>query len=206
MQEKQPLDKHTREGFGVKILKKSHRDILSLLNLKCNPSIHGHKFWSTSYLLMDYFTKHRPTLYSKVMEIGCGWGLAGIFCAKNFHAEVTSVDADPEVFPYLQLHAQLNEVEITTLERRFEKFTNKELLDTNLLIGAEVCFWSSMEKPLLKLLREAKKADVDNIVIADPGRPPFLRLAKRCQQEMNAKLLSWHITEPKWVLGHILVV
>ena len=48
------------------------------------------------------------------MEIGCGWGLLGIYCAKKYDSRVISVDLDAEVFPYLELHTRVNDVEIST--------------------------------------------------------------------------------------------
>jgi cyclopropane fatty-acyl-phospholipid synthase-like methyltransferase len=47
-----------------------------------------------------------------VLELGCGWGLVGIACAKTFQAQVTGLDADAAVFPYLQLHAARNGVRL----------------------------------------------------------------------------------------------
>ncbi len=46
------------------------------------------------------------------MEVGCGWGLLSIYCAKNFQAQLTGVDADKNVFPFLKLHAKANGVKI----------------------------------------------------------------------------------------------
>ena len=84
-------------------------------------SIHGHKFWSSSYLLMDYLNDNPPKKKTRILEIGCGWGLTAIYCTKTFDCKVTGVDADKDVFPYLQAHAKLNNVEIDTLHCKFEK-------------------------------------------------------------------------------------
>ena len=43
---------------------------------------------------MDYLGCQGLPEGVKVLEVGCGWGLAGIFCAKHFRAVVTGVDAD----------------------------------------------------------------------------------------------------------------
>jgi len=37
----------------------------------------------------------------RILEIGCGWGPASVFCAKKLNARVTGVDMDKEVFPFM---------------------------------------------------------------------------------------------------------
>jgi predicted nicotinamide N-methyase len=206
VEEAKNSDKHSREGFGVTILKKSHDEIRRLGDRNHHPSIHGHKFWRTSYLLMDYLSKSPPVPLSKIIEVGCGWGLTGIYCAKTFGAQVTSVDADADVFPYLQTHARINKVRVNTLEQRFEHLTTNELTGFDLLIGSEICFWDTMENSVFDLIKKAKDSSVNKILIADPGRPPFMNLVQRCKKTFNARLLEWYTREPKWVYGHILLI
>ncbi len=69
------------------------------------PTLHGHKVWPTSFVLLDYLHQRGVPPQTRVLELGCGWGLVGIACAKMFQAQVTGLDADAAVFPYLQLHA-----------------------------------------------------------------------------------------------------
>ncbi|MEZ5503738.1 MAG: hypothetical protein R3E50_14160 [Halioglobus sp.] len=47
--------------------------------------------------------------------------ISGIWCAKTLGSQVTSVDADPDVFPFLQASAALNGVTTTPLVARFEQ-------------------------------------------------------------------------------------
>ena len=61
------------------------------------------------------------------MEVGCGWGLLGIYCAKKYGARVTGVDIDSEVFPYLNLHAEINQVEISTLKKGYDGLRGNHL-------------------------------------------------------------------------------
>lgn len=155
---------------------------------------------------MDYLSKSPPGLGAKVIDIGCGWGLSGIYCAKVFDAQVTGVDADSDVFPYLQTHARINGVKIKTLTQRFEYLTATDLEGFDLLIGSEICFWDSMEDSMFELIKQAKDLAIDKIVLADPGRRSFMNLAKRCKHAFDAQLLEWYVTEPKWTYGHILLV
>ena len=196
----------SRQVFGVTILKKSHGEIRRLSDENQRPSIHGHKFWRTSYLLMDYLSKSPPETGAKVIEIGCGWGLSGIYCAKTFNARVTGVDADSNVFPYLQTHAKINGVKINTLEQRLEHLSNTDLEGFDLLIGSEICFWDSMEDSMFELIKQAKVLAVDKVVLADPGRRSFMNLAQRCKRAFDAQLLEWYVMKPKWTYGHILLV
>lgn len=155
---------------------------------------------------MDYLAKSPPILCSNVMEVGCGWGLAGIYCAKTFDAQVTGVDADADVFPYLQIHARINGVKVNTLEQRFELLSTAELTGVDLLIGSEICFWDTMQNSLFDLIKQAKDSSVNKILIADSGRPAFMSLAQRCKKAFNGRLLEWYVREPKWAYGHILLI
>ncbi len=206
MQDKTVSSTKSRQAFGITILKKSHAEIRRLGEEHYQPSIHGHKFWRTSYLLMDYLSKSPPVPGARVIDIGCGWGLSGIYCAKTFDAQVTGVDADSDVFPYLQAHARINGVKINTLKQRFERLTDADLEGFDLLIGSEICFWDSMEDSMFELIKQAKALTLDNIVLADPGRKSFMNLAQRCKSAFDAQLLEWYVTEPKWTYGHILLV
>ena len=63
---------------------------------------------------MDYLNDYPPASNTRILEIGCGWGLTSIYCTKKFGCKVTGVDADEDVFPYLEAHAKLNGTKIKT--------------------------------------------------------------------------------------------
>ena len=127
----------------------------------------------------------------RVLDVGCGWGIGGIWCAKRFGAAVTSVDADPNVFPYLDVVADLNGVRTEHLVRRFERITTRELERYDLLIGADICFWDELTAPVANLVNRAIKAGVGEILIGDPERSPFLTMAERCIDRHGGELLEW---------------
>ena len=187
---KQKTDK--RQVYGITILKPSHSGIRALKK-DHEPEIHGEKFWNSSYLLMDYVEQQGLPANPSVMEIGCGWGAAGIYCAKQHQASVVGVDADPNVFPYLQLHAETNEVSIRTRTSRFEKLKKKHLAPHDLILGADICFWDELVDPLYKVIRKAVKAGVRQVIIADPGRSPFDEVCKRCRKKFDAEVKEWEI-------------
>ena len=168
------------------------------------PSRFGFRVWASSWLLMDFFSRLGLEKGSHVMEIGCGWGLAGIYCAKRHDAIVTGVDIDPEVFPYLKLHALLNDVKIKTVNTAFEKLTSEQLENTDLLIGADICFWDAMVEPLKRFISRALAEGVGTVVIADPGRSSFCDLANYFAEDKRGELLSWTAESPGPVQGKIL--
>lgn len=196
----------SQRAYGVKLLTSQHPEIRRLKRESDAPSIHGNKTWGSSFLLMDYLKKHPIPKGSRVLELGCGWGPAGIYCAKKFKARVTGIDADDAVFPYLELHAQENGVEIETRQIRFEKLTRKILSKYDVIIGGDICFWDELALVLEKLVNRAVKAGVKQIILADPGRPPFLDMADRCVDKHCAEFLSWEAKRPRHSTGCLLVV
>jgi predicted nicotinamide N-methyase len=200
------MEKNTREAYGIKFLLSQHKAIRSLKRSSTEPSIHGNKFWGSSYLIMDYLQQHPLKKGSNVMEVGCGWGLAGIYCAKKFQARVTAIDADDAVFPYLHLHAEYNKVHIDTQKKYFEKITTKQLSHYDVLIGADICFWDELADSVFNLINRAIKAGVKKIIISDPEREPFFTLSERCIDKFYAELEPWSVSKPRQARGSLLII
>lgn len=190
---------------GVRFYQSRHTRIRQLKRLH-SPLEFGHRVWSSCWLLMDYLKTLRAPPGLKVMEVGCGWGLAGIFCAKNLQASVTCVDADPEVFPFLQLHAELNQVQIATLSKRYEDLTSQDLDGVELLIGADICFWDEMPGQLIPLIDQALASRVPLILIADPGRSSFAKLTEYCEAKYGASAFTLSVRKPILFSGRILKI
>lgn len=188
------------------VLKKKHHLVRHIDKSLPTPEIHGTKVWGSSFLIMDYLKEHPPTEHSEILEVGCGWGLLGIFCAKAYGADVTAVDADPNVFPYLDAHSIINDVELETLVARYEELKIKDMKGYDMVLGGDICFWDDLIEPLFSMVQKAVKAKVGTIIIADPGRSPFLKLAKRCLKNFNGELLDYSIRKPRKVDGKLLVV
>jgi len=102
------IKKQGRRAFGLTILRSGHPEVQRLQRQGVQPSLHGQKIWRVSFLLMDYLHQRGTNTPARVSDLGYGWELTGIYCAKTFDAEVPGIDADAAVFPYLNLHAQLN--------------------------------------------------------------------------------------------------
>jgi predicted nicotinamide N-methyase len=196
---------HIYQAYGTYLLQTQHR-LIRRLKRVYEPSVHGHRAWSSSFLLMDYLLHNPLPRGGRVMEIGCGWGPASVFCAKRFRSRVTAVDIDKDVFPFLDVLADLNDVQVTPLVSRFESLTIKRLGEEQVLIGSDICFWDSMVKPLLLLIRRALRGGTRRIIITDPGRPTFYELCDQCADEFSLQLHEWYASEPDRYSGEVLEI
>lgn len=192
-------------AHGIRILLSRHPE-LRRLKRHYVPSAHGNRFWTSSWLLMDFLSRRGLPNRTRVMEVGCGWGLAGIYCAKKHGAVVTAVDIDPEVFPYLCLHADINNVKISTMKKGFGGLTAEHLKNIDVLIGADICFWDKMVYSLKRLVNRALRTGVRAVLIADPGRPTFDALAAYFVKKRKAELLEWTTQRPRRIQGRILKI
>lgn len=200
-------DPHTVSSRGLILLRSGHREIRRLKRADHHPSIHGNKIWNSSFLIMDELTRSNTVKQdTHLMDIGCGWGPLALFAAKRFGCRVTAVDADADVFPYLDLHAAINRVAVDTRQCRFEQLTKRKLADVDIITGADICFWDELTPVLFNLIRRALGQGTQRIVIADPGRAPFYTLAERCLGRFNARLATRRTTTPRPLSADLLIV
>jgi predicted nicotinamide N-methyase len=195
-----------RESYtthGVRLLGMSHPRIRELKR-DHSPSVHGHKPWTSSFLVMDYLERYRIKRGARVMEIGCGWGPVSVFCAKRFGARVTGVDIDRDVFPYLRALAKENGVSVRTVRSPFERLTTRRLARQDLIVGSDICFWDELVDPLFNLIRRAKRGGAKRFVLADPGRSPFHELTERCEAAFATQVWEWNTGRPEAIEGEIL--
>ena len=186
---------YERQVFGIRVLRPSHPRLRRLRALHA-PSFQGHKLWNATWLLLSYLEGQPPVDAARIMEVGCGWGLASVYCARVCGAAVTSVDLDPKVFPFLELNADVNDVQIARHEVGFDEVSAPMLGAHDIVIGADICFRSSMIRPLYDLIARALQSGVSRIVLSDPGRMAFRSLASRCVAELGARELAWQVEEP----------
>lgn len=197
---------HVINFNGIKALRSTHPGVRKLKRLNAEHSAHGNKVWRSSFVLMDYLDTYSLPKHSTVLDIGCGWGLSGIFLSRKYQAKVTGIDLDGSVEPFLKLQADLNDCSVTFQRRKFESFTGIELSTFHTVIGTDICFWDEMTRPLFNLIRRAYKAGVKQILIADPGRPPFWELVNLCAEAFDAEVVTRRITAPWKTEKYILVV
>ncbi len=188
---------NTQTLHGVHALRTSHAGVRRLKRQLGGHSAHGNKVWRSSLVMMDYLNDNPLPDASRVMDLGCGWGFGGIFLAKRQRAMVTAVDIDPSVEPFLQLQAASNGIDTVTAltapgqlcfqPGRFEKLSKQQLGSQHTLIGADICFWDELAELLFKLIRRALQGGCQQVIIADPGRPPFWALADHCMAALDGR-------------------
>ena len=196
---------HETEAFGVRLLQARHPELRKLKRTHA-PRIHGIKQWDASWLMISYLEQRGLPEKPRIMEIGCGWGLASIYCSKIHGADVTAVDLDPEVFPYLRLHAGLNRAHVKGLRKNFAHLTTEELRKVDVMIGSDICFWEELKEELRKLILRALGAGVRKVLIADPGRGPFEDLADYFVHHRYGAVGNWSTDRPRRLGGRILKV
>ncbi len=197
--------KKYKQAYGVRLLLSHHPEIRKLKRFNA-PSVHGNKLWKSTWLLVDYLHRRGLPEDLRVMEVGCGWGLLGIYCAKKYGARVIAVDLDPEVLPYLELHARINEVKISFMKKDFDAIRSKHLKEVDLLLAADVCFWDTLEKPLKNLILRALRAEVKQVLISDPGRPPFEEVGEYFVSKRGGEIFDWTAQRPRRSEGRILKI
>ncbi len=126
----------------------------------------------------------------RVLEIGCGWGLLGVYLAKVHSCDVTCTDIDERVLPIAQLHAELNTVAIKTKRASFGELSESFLKSFDLIIGAEVCYSDEIGKDITELVQRAFKGNTKHVLIVDPGRPDFFAYHKYCASNYKTELID----------------
>jgi predicted nicotinamide N-methyase len=188
---------HWIDYLGIKALRSSHPGVRRLKRQqKGYNSAHGNKVWRSSFVLMDYLTTYPPEENTQVLDIGCGWGLTGLFLAKEYGAQVTGIDIDASVAPFLGLQASINDCQIDFQARGFESLSAEELTAFSTIVGTDICFWDELTEPLFELIGLALESGVERLIIADPGRPPFWDLVDLCMQNFAAEVVTRRIYQP----------
>jgi predicted nicotinamide N-methyase len=196
---------HMYQAYGIYLLESKHR-LIRRLRKAYQPSVHGHKTWSASFLLMDYLQHEPLAKRSRVLEIGCGWGPGSVFCASRFKARVTALDIDREVFPFLEVLAELNGVKVEPLVSRFEKVSDEQLSRFDVIVASDICFWDNLVKPLNRFVARALDCGVKRIVVTDPGRPTFYEFCDRVRKRHCVELQEWYATEPEYFAGEVVEI
>jgi predicted nicotinamide N-methyase len=195
------------EFLGVKALRSNHPGVRRLKRQQQGySSAHGNKVWRSSFVLMDYLTTYPPKKNTRILDIGCGWGLTGIFLNKTYGAQVTGIDIDASVAPFLALQAGVNDCHINFQARGFESLSQDELRDYSTIIGTDICFWDELTGPLFDLIELALGAGLERIIIADPGRPPFWQLTDQCINRLDAEVVTRRIYQPWKTEKYILII
>jgi len=109
------------------------------------------KFWEASFVLTDYLLNQKLDPASKVLEIGAGMGVTGLFLGA-FDYPVTLTDYDDDVLELLQENVSRNHLE--TVSVRKLDWLHPDL-DTrhDVICGSEVVYNEMFFDPLLDLFQ-----------------------------------------------------
>lgn len=197
---------HVRSIYGIKILLSKHKILRELARAQSTPRIYGDQVWQSSYVAMDYLSQFPLAPESRVVDVGCGWGLLGIFCAKKYKSDVLLIDADKNVFPYIESHQTLNNVSLESDHAEFKDLDENRFQGQDVVVGADICFWPEQISQLKKMISAALAAGVKKIIIADPGRKTFLQLSKYCEKMYGSRLINWSINGKTSKSSFLLVI
>jgi predicted nicotinamide N-methyase len=199
-----PPEKNSFSTYGIWLYHDKSSQIRRIKK-QVSPSVHGDRHWSSSYVLMDYFTAKPLKKKSRVLDVGCGWGPTSIFLANN-GCEVTGLDVDADVFVFLQAQAALNDVSVATRQGAMRSMKKTDLAKYDVIVGGDICFWDELTDEWFAMLKRAAQAGVKKLILADPGRSPFFALIDKCIERWPVEVLSWYSLEPKRFSGTLLVV
>lgn len=192
-------------AYGLRVLSGNDKNLMRLRKT-VRPLEHGHKIWASSWMLIDYLQTYQPDLQVRVLDFGCGWGVTGIYCAKEFEAAVTWADIDAAVLPYLNLMAESNKVDVNFLNLGVEQVRRPLLRNIDMVVASDICFCDTLIDPLRRLINRAKAACVKQILISDPGRWPFEELADHFLNQRGVELIEWQSRIPRKTEGKILKI
>lgn len=184
-------------AYDLFALKAEHPLIDYLMEEGEEPLLHGTRVWQSGWLAIDWLVRHPLPPRGRVVDVGCGWGLLGIHCARSTGSRVLAVDIDPRVGPFLDLHARINEVRVRPRFGGIESLKDRDLAGLTLLAGADICFWNELVRPLYDLIGRALDHGCTRVLLADPGREPFENLAERCVRDFGGRVFDHHIHRPR---------
>ncbi len=124
--------------------------------------------WPASVALAEDLSGRADLVGKRVLEIGCGCGLAGIAAGRN-GAKVTVTDLEPQALTLAEENWTRNRLKPAALER-LDWRRPADLGTFDLILGADILYDEMTFSALSRTLRQ-KLSREGRILIAEPGRP-----------------------------------
>ncbi len=129
------------------------------------------KIWPASLPLAMYMQRQAPRAGDRVLEIGAGLGVAGMFAAQRGFSVVVS-DNNPDALLFARINALQNNLGQSVEVRFLDVVTDHVQGRYSHIIASELLYREVLYTPLLRFLREhSSSGGVREIVLtADAGR------------------------------------
>ncbi|KAJ3126084.1 60S ribosomal protein L38 [Nowakowskiella sp. JEL0407] len=129
------------------------------------------KLWGSSGILIEILHTIPNLENLKILELGCGLGLVGIYAAKC-GAQVTLTDVSEHTLHHAKLSATATGVLQNCTFQKLnwtDSVAQEFLAKFDLILGADLLYLSKNLRPLVNVIQRTIKKD-GSVVLVDPGR------------------------------------
>ena len=154
---------------------------------------YGMALWPSAIGLAEYIFEQREFVSGRrILELGCGAGLAGLVGA-DVGGDVTQTDYLPDILTLTRHNAASNGIQ-TRVEKLdwTEEYTGGAF---DLIIGADILYERPLHHPLFKLFPKLIKPG-GKIWISDPQRPASKNFFDKCdaagwKTSVENRVVTW---------------
>ncbi|MCC5849194.1 MAG: methyltransferase domain-containing protein [Verrucomicrobia bacterium] len=124
--------------------------------------------WPAAVALAEALYERDDLAGARVLEIGCGCGLAGIAAGRK-GGEVTVTDLEPRALALAEENWRRNHLQPAAL-KRLDWRDSTDLGTFDVILGADILYDEREFPSLIRTLRQ-KLSRKGRVLIAEPGRP-----------------------------------
>ncbi|XP_062210546.1 calmodulin-lysine N-methyltransferase-like isoform X2 [Phragmites australis] len=197
------------DSLGLNDIETSNRYNIDTTGLVC--------CWPSEEVLAYYCINHSDMFRSKkVLELGSGYGLAGLVIAASTNAdEVVISDGNPQVVEYIQKNISINaetfgETKVKSMILHWDKEQATELLNTfDIIVASDCTFFKQFHQSLARIVKSLlKPSATSQAIFLSPKRgyslDKFLEIIKEngmcCELIENYDPTVWNLHK-KYVAG-----
>jgi predicted nicotinamide N-methyase len=163
------------------------------------------KIWEASIVLANYMTTTPVDPQRRLLEIGCGIGVAGIVAARCGH-RVTMTEYNRDSLNFARANARVNHTGESPLPEIVELDWTKPRLEGryHMILGSEVVYKEEYFEPLMGLFRRYLKPEGE-ILLAEGLRKTsvafFEKMSDFCEIKAQKKILRSKGKEKRVILA-----